>query len=273
MIIKTTYINSQNPNLPSLILIPGGPGLSSLTLRSLDSLSSSFNLIYVDFPGCNDNPYIKDHSFDELSSGLIEVVNVAKKNDNQVFVLGHSFGGFFAADIALKTKVEAIICIATPFSSKSLHNANDNYENYKSMSPSKALAVAEGEWLERQDDKSLAKWFSEYGALYFKNEKAKEIKRELILKDKVSAKFFIHNRADAVIGESLLTRLRDLNIKKFFIAGTEDGLLDLEILKEDAVRGKFEFHTTQSASHFVMVDDAGAVLKKIEIFIQENKVS
>lgn len=258
--IKITRIDSNNPANHILFLIPGGPGLSSLTLRSLDNLSTSFNLIYVDFPGCNDNPYVKDHSFNELSSGLIEVMNVVKKNGSKVFVLGHSFGGFFAAEIALKTKVEAIICIATPFSSKSLHNANDNYENYKSMSPSKALEVAEGEWLERQDDKSLAKWFSEYGTMYFKNEQG----RELILKDKVSAKFFIHNRADAVIGENLLSKICDLNIKKVFIAGTEDGLLDLEILKEDAVRGKFEFHAIPNASHFVMVDEGQEVVKKVQ---------
>lgn len=246
-----------------MVLIPGGPGLSSLTLRSLDRLSSSFNLIYVDFPGCNDNPYIKDHSFNELSSGLIEVVNVVKKTGSKVFVLGHSFGGFFAADIALKTKIEGIICIATPFSNKSLHNANDNYSNYKSMSPSKVskdLMMAEGAWNERQDDESLAHWLSEYGTMYFKNEKG----RELILKDKVSAKFFIHNRLDVVIGESLLSGLHNLNIKKVFIAGVEDGLLDLEILKEDAERGKFEFHAIQNASHFVMVDNVEEILKILQ---------
>lgn len=260
MIIKTTYINSDKPTAPSLILIPGGPGLSSLTLRSLDSLSSSFNLIYVDFPGCNDNPYTKDHSFDELSNGLMKVVNIVKKTDSKVFILGHSFGGFFAADIALKAEIEGIICIATPFSNNSLHNANDNYNEYKSQSPSLALVVAEGAWLERQDDESLAKWFSEYGPLYFKNEKEKE----LVLKDKVSAKFFIHNRSDVIIGENLLSKICDLNIKKVFIAGTEDGLVDLEILKVDAQRGKFEFHAAQNASHFVMMDEREEVVKKVQ---------
>ena len=82
--IKTTRLNSTIENSPILVIIPGGPGLSSLTLRSLDCLNERFNLIYIDFPGCNntdlnDNPYTKDQTFEELSNGVVKVVNELKE--------------------------------------------------------------------------------------------------------------------------------------------------------------------------------------------------
>jgi len=254
--IKTTRLNSTIENSPILVIIPGGPGLSSLTLRSLDCLNERFNLIYIDFPGCNntdlnDNPYTKDQTFEELSNGVVKVVNELKEKNKLVFVLGHSFGGFFAADIALKTSVDGIICIATPFSNKSLHNANDNYNKAITNSASEALLLAEAEWGTKKDDRALAKWLSEYGKMYFVRPEGKK----LIECDKASAKFFLNNRADVIHGERLLEKIGELKIKKIVIAGSEDGLLDVETLRIDAEKGKFEFFEVEKASHFVMVDN------------------
>ena len=100
--IQFTKLQSQKLNSPNLILVPGGPGLSSLTLRSLDILTRSFNLYYVDFPGTNGNPYLGDKKFNELSE---ELANQISKIDGFKFVLGHSYGGFFAADILIKKKM------------------------------------------------------------------------------------------------------------------------------------------------------------------------
>jgi len=253
--IKLTEVSNGNTKAPTLVLIPGGPGLSSLTLRSMDILNRSFHLIYVDFPGVNGNPYIKDRSFDELSHALQKEL---QKINGPLYVLGHSYGGFFAADLSLQMKLDGIICVATPFSEKSLLSAGENFNANKLQS----LIDAEVEWNERQDDKSFAKWTSEYGELYFTNPDGKY----LLLNDKVSAKFFLANRSDARQKESMLSLLKENKIKKIFIAGEKDIMLPLEILREDASRGGFDFKSVNNASHFVTFDQAEIVAGQIENF-------
>ena len=257
--IKLTKVESIKKDAPALILIPGGPGLSSSTLRSMDILSRSFNLFYIDFPGVNGNPYDGDKSFDELSKAL--EAELLKVNGTK-FVLGHSFGGFFAANLSLKMKIDGVICLATPFTKKSLDAAGENYTAKKSQ----ALSEAEAEWEKLQDDKSLAKWFSEYGKLYFNRPEGKEI----LLKDKVSAKFFLTNQADAENIEPILSLLKQDKTKKIFIAGKQDEMLPEAILKNDAELGGFDFVSVNDASHFVSFDQPESVAGLIEDFMRQK---
>ncbi len=251
--IKLTRVPSNRLNAPTMFLIPGGPGLSSLTLRNLDILSQSFNLVYVDFHGTNGNPYTGKKTFEELSFDLNkEIQNVSGAK----FVLGHSYGGFFAAKAFVENIVDGLICVATPFSKDTLLKAGDNYRAHITD----ALVEAESQWNETQDDKSFAKWVSEYGILYFKNPKGKS----LLLNDKVSAQFFKDNRSDAQYLESLMTSLAQKNGKKIFISGADDRLLMSENLKKDSDLGKFEFYEIQNASHFVMFDQPERVANLIE---------
>lgn len=253
--IKLTSVDSEIKEAPVLVLIPGGPGLSSLTLRSMDILSRSFNLLYVDFPGVNGTTYTSDLTFNELSRALQDKL---QKINAPIYVLGHSYGGFFAADLSLKMKLNGIICVATPFSERSLVAAGENYTAKKSQ----ALSVADEEWRELQDDKSFAKWVSEYGELYFTKPEGKY----LLLNDKVSARFFLANRSDARQKESILPLLKQDTTKKLFIAGKRDGMLPEAILREDADRGGFDFNSVNNASHFVTFDQAKIVAGLIENF-------
>ncbi len=251
--IQLTKVISGNDSNPNLFLIPGGPGLSSMTLRSLDILSRSFNLFYVDFPGTNENAYTGDRKFEELSDELGKLIT---EIDGKNFVFGHSFGGFFAADILIKNKCDGIICVSTPFSEEALMSANENYEKFAT----KELKVAEAEWGKKQNDKNFARWLSEYGELYFTNTNGKE----LILNDKVSAQFFMDNREEASHFEIMLSKMANISKKKIFIAGSEDKLLTSEFLEQDAKWGKFNFVKIKDASHFVMFDQPGKVAEYIE---------
>lgn len=257
--IKLTKISSTIQNAPSLILIPGGPGLSSLTLRSMDILSRSCNLFYVDFPGTNHNLYSEDNSFDVLSKALNFEI---QKINTPVYILGHSYGGYFAADLSLKMKLNGIVCVSTPFSEKALEAAGDNYTARKTSS----LSLAEESWENLQDDKTFAKWLSEYGELYFTSETGKG----LLLEDKVSAKFFLANRSDATDKEAMLASLNTNETKKLFIAGQQDKMLPEHFLKEDAVNGGFNFISVKNASHFVTFDQPEFVASLIEDFMRQK---
>lgn len=258
--IKLTRVPSNATTAPTIFLIPGGPGLSSLTLRSLDILSPSFNLLYVDFHGTNGNPYTGKKTFEELSSKLNkEIRSVSGKK----FVLGHSYGGLFAAKAFVDGFADGLICVATPFSKNTLLNAGDNYRAHMT----EALAKAESQWNESQDDKSFSKWVSEYGSLYFKKPEGKS----LLLNDKVSAQFFLDNRSDISSIGSMLELIKKSKLPKIFIAGKEDKLLRSDVLKNDAIDGKFEFFEIEDASHFVNFDQPEKVAGLIENAIMRSQ--
>jgi len=254
-VIKLTRINSEVKKAPVLVLIPGGPGLSSLTLRSMDILTRSFNLLYVDFPGVNDNPYGKNKTFDELSDALQKEL---QEISGTKYVLGHSYGGFFAADVLLKNKCEGIVCLSTPFSQQALTGASTNY--FEHMTDD--LREAEIKWDANQSDQNFAQWVSKYGELYF----VKPEGRELVLNDKVSAKFFLNNQEDALNKELMLPLLKKGLAKKLFIAGAQDKLVPPLLLNEDAANGGFNFVSVNNASHFVSFDQPEIVSGLIEDF-------
>ena len=260
--IKITTLHCKNEKAPNLVLIPGGPGMSSKTLRSMDLLNRSFHLHYVDFPGTNGNPYTKDHTFEELSRGLLGKINTLS---GKTYILGHSFGGFFAADIANLHDVDGLICIATPFSGKSLQGASENYE--KNITPE--LEAAEKKWSETPNDSNYSNYLSEYNELYF-SPHSLESGRKLLLEDKGSSAFSLANRADASKMEILLDKMNSLSIKKLMIAGKDDGLLNLNDLDEDSARGGFSFSVVNSANHFVMFDQPEIVAGLIEEFCDKK---
>lgn len=251
--IKLTRVPSSVVNAPKIFVISGGPGLSSLTMRGLDLISRSFELIYVDLQGTNGSSYNGKKTFAEISSALAEEI---KKESGVKLALGHSFGGFFASEMLLREVVSGIICISTPFSNAALSSANENYAANKTP----ALIEAETIWSQKQDDHSFAKWLSEYGVLYFQSAKGKE----LLLGDNVSSAFFKDNRADVLDKESMLASLSKIERPKIFIAGQNDKLLTLSILKNDSQIGKFDFFEIDEASHFVTVDQPVKVAGVIE---------
>ncbi len=251
--IKLTRITSNVENAPKIFIISGGPGLSSFTMRDLDLLKRSFELIYLDFQGTNESEYLGEKSFADLTLAISQVV---QRETGIKYILGHSFGGFFAADVMLRESLNGLVCIATPFTEAALSSAGENYAAY--MTPE--LAEAEQIWSQDQDDKSLALWLSAYGVLYFTNLKGKE----LLLKDKTSASFFKDNRADASNMEALLESLNRIERPKVFICGKEDKLLPHEVLEKDAQLGKFEIFKVENASHFVTFDQPESVAWLIE---------
>jgi pimeloyl-ACP methyl ester carboxylesterase len=251
--IKLTRVHSEKDNAPKLFVIPGGPGLSSNTLRDLDLLKRSFELVYIDIQGTNGSAYTGKKTFSEIGSSLAEIVS---NESGQKFSLGHSFGGFWASDLLIRGLVSGLVCISTPFTRGSLSAVNDNYNLLKTA----ALTQAENEWSKNQDDSSFAKWLSEFGLLYFKSPKGKEI----ILNDKVSSKFFKDNRSDAMDMEPMLSSLSRIEGTKIFISGKEDRLLPVDLLQNDARIGNFDFYQIEEASHFVTIDQPVMASKIIE---------
>ncbi len=251
--IKLARVNSTTSNAPKIFIIAGGPGLSSLTLRDLDLLKRSFELIYLDMQGTNGSEYAGKKSFQELAEAVAEVV---RSESGQKFLLGHSYGGLLAAAAFKNSNASGLVCIATPFSKASLDVAGVSYNDNKTGT----LEGSRIYWEKMQDDNSFKIWLSDYGDIWFKNPKGKN----LILQDLVSSQFFKDNRSDISNHGYVIGDIAAINAKKVFIAGKEDKLLPSKVLKNDAQIGKFEFFEIENSSHFVTLDQPDKVARLIE---------
>ncbi len=263
--IKLTHVASEVRGAPPLFLIPGGPGLSSNTLRSLDILRRSFDLFYVDLPGTNGVKFEREPSFSELSKEIgCEISRIGRP----CFILGHSFGGFFATRVALDAQtVTGLACLAVPFSGESQRAANESYVDTRKAT----LMAAEKAWEAKPSDTSMAEWLSLYGGLYFERTKTQE-GRDLIANDPCSHKLFLALRGEARKLGGLLSELRAWTGKKLLIAGSHDGLLPVELLRREARENEFGFQEIPAASHFVMFDQPDAVADSIEkYFLTQRK--
>jgi len=84
---------------PVICFLPGGPGLSSQTLRSMELLKRSFDLAFIDPPGTGSSPGTPAANFNEV----VDSLNVAIKNLNrEIILVGHSYGGIYAGALALR---------------------------------------------------------------------------------------------------------------------------------------------------------------------------
>lgn len=242
------FIKSDKLNAPTIALIPGGPGLSSQTLRSLEILKSSFNLVFIDPPGTGASEV--NTAALSYSEALSEIGNaLAKYND--LILLGHSFGGIQAADLIASKTVRAagLVCLSTPFSEQSWNSIEQQYAKRKSEKLNKAEIDFEND----STDMNFKRWLASYGPLYFA-ETSREAGEALLLHDKASASVFMEVGKDAVRHQTLLALLNEIQLPKIMIHGSADLLVPESAIRRDSNAGGFDYHLVDNGGHFLSLD-------------------
>ncbi len=256
--MKVTIVPCTAKAAASLVLIPGGPGLSSFTLRSLNILSRSFDLYYMDFPGTNGLPFDHKRSFETLSRMLFDEIEMIS---GPVISVGHSFGGFFAARAAIDLGLAGLVSLSAPFSAATLKCASENYTALETAD----LKTARGAWNQSPSKEAFSRWLSLYGELYFAPKNIHS-GRTLLENDPSSFEFFLANRSDTSQFEEVLWELSGWSGKKLFMGGMVDRMVNVDLLSSDAIKAKAVFQPIQDASHFLSFDQPEVVAKLIEYY-------
>ena len=239
--------NEQAGGVP-LVLLPGGPGLSSATLAGIgDRLTS---LALVDPPGTGGLPAEPSYTFD----GAVEAMEAAiLELGGPVDLLGHSFGGTYAARLLARGKVpvRALVLLATPVSEACFQALGARF-----ASTPPEIAVHATKYQSEPTDANFHAWLKALCALYFSPARRPR-GEELLGKDRVSSAAFSQIYAD------LLARLptfglekavREFALPKLLIAGDEDGLLPVDMLRAEAGRLGARFTVLAGAGHFAGLD-------------------
>ncbi len=261
--------NKDGINRPVVCFIPGGPGLSSKTLRSMDVLSRSFDLAYIDPPGTGGQPEIANPTFASILASLN--VDLKKLGSRKIILCGHSFGALYAIELAMWAEnIAGILLMASPLSNASYEVATKLYSQF--MTPE--LSQAEEGFDKKPSAETFTKLLASYGHLYFSKQAAKE-GSQMLLNDSVSYQSFLHllpilsKRTSTV---DFVKNLRSLNLPKYMLAGSEDLLFPIRTLAEDASESKAKLFKIQDAGHFITFDQPEAVAVLIENFFVDSKV-
>lgn len=248
---------SQQKDAP-IVLIPGGPGLSSRTLAPLVALNRQRDLYFVDLPGANGVPFQDDVTFDGVCD---EITAEMSALSGPVFLLGHSFGGFFAAEVALRVpSVSGLICLSVPFTKVTLANSAENYSKGMSV----ALKDAADAWSKSPNMSTFNRWMAACGPIYFSDGNGGAA---LLGTDLSSFEVYRALRKDADAMEPLLDRLAEWKGLKLFFAGEEDPLFLRSHLESEARRARAHFHALPGAKHFLHFDQPETVVRLIDDFL------
>lgn len=257
----------KNSNqIKNLVLIPGGPGLGPISFDQLVENLKDINVYYY-YPTGTLGDFSSEQNF-SYQSQLSELKTEISKLGNTI-VLGHSFGGILATELALNSPelIDGLICIAAPFSKDSFDMASLAFSKVQS-SESEKINI---HFKENPTDENYKNWFSFYADLYFTKSNI-EAGKKMILADSASIKSFLAARAESSKKEHLLTNINASKTRRLYLAGLEDKLLPTSVLEKDAKGGGFKYLTVKNAGHFVHFDQPKEVAELISTFIKEGEI-
>jgi pimeloyl-ACP methyl ester carboxylesterase len=229
-------------NKPLLVVLPGGAGLTCDTLSDIRTEFAGDDLLCIDPPTQS-----KEWSY----GALLKYAVSRLPKERKLVLLGHSFGGVQAANIAVTTaNVVGLICIAAPFSRAAFESIGKEFANKMTVE----IDRTGKEFDERPSDESLKAWFASYGTLYFHSDRA-EAGAKMLLSTSVNHKAFLGSRDEVANKEHLLAEVRNATFAKVFLLGENDELLVRATARAEAERGGFIVHEISRAAHFMAFDN------------------
>lgn len=148
--INATSLGQGN----NIVILPRGPGLSSNSIKAFDDFSIKYRVTYLDYCGTNGSPNIR-LTFNEL---VKEISTYIQQLKGDTILVGHSYGGFHASQVAMLIDCDALICLGTPFTTRSLSAASKNYESYND----ELLKLTAKKWSLLKSKESFNNWLAEY---------------------------------------------------------------------------------------------------------------
>ena len=107
--LKIRYLESGKENNRHVLFIHGLGSSADRWLGIPDALSENFHTISLDLPGFgkSDKPVTMDYTIENFRYIVIDFINKLALNDGKVSIVGHSLGGYIAAEVIMTNKIQA----------------------------------------------------------------------------------------------------------------------------------------------------------------------
>jgi len=105
-VLKIRYLESGKGNKRHILFIHGLGSSSDRWLGIPDALSANFHTISLDLPGFgkSSKPVTMNYTIQNFTENIVDFMNKLGINDGKTSIVGHSLGGFIAAEVAIENK-------------------------------------------------------------------------------------------------------------------------------------------------------------------------
>jgi len=111
--LKIRYLESGKGNDRHILFIHGLGSSADRWLGIPDALSVNFHTVALDLPGFgkSDKPATMDYTIENFRETIVDFINLLKINNTSI--VGHSLGGYIAAEVAIENSnhVESLVLI------------------------------------------------------------------------------------------------------------------------------------------------------------------
>jgi len=113
--LKIRYRESGKGNERHILFIHGLGSSSDRWLGIPDALSANFHTIALDLPGFgkSSKPVTMNYTIQNFRENIVDFINKLGINDGKTSIVGHSLGGYIAAEVTIENKnlVERLVLI------------------------------------------------------------------------------------------------------------------------------------------------------------------
>jgi pimeloyl-ACP methyl ester carboxylesterase len=113
--LKIRYLESGKGNDRHILFIHGLGSSSDRWLGIPESLSANFHTIALDLPGFGESskPVTMNYTIQNFRENIVDFINKLGINDGKTSIVGHSLGGYIAAEVTIENKsmVERLVLI------------------------------------------------------------------------------------------------------------------------------------------------------------------
>lgn len=276
-------LRTLNPksNLPILIAIPGGPGLSGKSLKGIEVFKSKFQVSVLDPAGTGKTKELPkretreeyfDRYIEDIEMCLSEfILKHAHSNKFPLTFIGHSYGGIVALEMGLRFRQfsSRVFCLSTPLTQATM---NQDVTTAYSAHLTDSLMSAQKAFDKKPSKSNFKKWLANYGTLFFSKHSNPDGRR-LMQSDDVSVLSF--NRMGGLVHSdtNFYKKVKAAKFVKSMISATEDYLVTSKVLKRDAKATNMNFYAVPLSGHFSLLDQPEAILRIVSDSQNEKRQS
>lgn len=260
---------------PVMVVLPGGPGLSSHTVSTLSRLSSHSDVCLLNPPGTEGTTPLEINDYPSL---VTDIEQALQSIDRNLILVGHSFGGILAADLGvrakLSAKVKGMAFLASPLSTDSMNGVLKVTSEYDCNPAKEANDPAKEAGSrscnsEKKKGHDFKEWFSKAGELYFAPRNT-ERGVQMLLSDSSYPGLMPALSGALERLKTLMNDLKKSTARKISIGGDLDRLVPRSTLLEDGAKANIPTVTLPATGHFVAFEEPDRVVDLIESRLLEK---
>lgn len=285
-------IRGDNSSSPILLYLHGGPGsplgIPIFKAYSGHQLEKDFMVVYLHQRGIMSSERIPDsaHTVSNYVKDIHYVVRYLKSRfkRQEIFLLGHSWGGFISYMYLLEyeNEVDKFVAVCTPLNSRTMLGGRiemilqwaKNTNNQQAVNEIKALHDKPIS-LSKDDSEILVKWMSKAYGGWHRNLNMTKVNDAIDYEENIPAWLKEQKHIESILIEEILSinltdSISNLHTPLLCIAGKEDTDVPWYIVKEEFENyaGPKEFILFENSHHMVFIDEEELFVETVTNYLK-----